>query len=82
MTESRPRLTLLSRPGCHLCEDLRETLDASFPGRFDVHESCVDDRPEWKARFGMVIPVLLGDDGAVLCQTHFDPEKVAARYRR
>lgn len=76
MTDGTPvgaRLTLLSRPGCHLCEEFREELEAAFPGRFELHEACVDDRPDWKARYGTVIPVLLGPDGALLCATRFDP---------
>lgn len=75
---ARPRLTLLSRPGCHLCEEFRDELEAAFPGRFELVEACVDDRADWKARFGTVIPVLLGPDGAVLCTTRFDPNRLSA----
>lgn len=73
---ARPRLTLLSRPGCHLCEEFREELEQAFPGRFEVVEADVDSRPEWRARYGLVIPVLLAEDGRVLCETHFNAERI------
>lgn len=77
---SKPVLVLLSRPGCHLCEDLREDLEHAFPGRFEVCEACVDDRPDWRKAYGTRIPVLLTEDGAILCETRFDPEPLQRRY--
>lgn len=68
----RATLTLLGRPGCQLCEDFREELEAVYPGRFTVQQACVDDRPDWKARFGTLIPVLLDVDGRIVCATRFD----------
>lgn len=77
---SKPVLVLLSRPGCHLCDDLREDLGRAFPDRFDVCEACVDDRPEWRTAYGLRIPVLLTEDGALLCEGRFDPEPLLRRY--
>lgn len=73
---SAARLLLLTRPDCHLCEELREELAAQFPGRIELAEACVDDRDEWRERFGTVIPVLLSPEGTVLAQTRLDPEPV------
>ena len=73
MTSPKPVLLLLSRPECHLCEEFRAQLEQAFPGRFEVRERCVDDDPEWRRRFGLKIPVLLDEQGALLCATHFDP---------
>lgn len=70
---NKPVLTLLTRPGCHLCEAFHEALEQAFPGRFDVREADVDAKPEWRERFGPVIPVLLDADGKVLGVTRFDP---------
>lgn len=75
---STPRLTLLGRPGCHLCEELRDELEQAFPGRFEVQEACVDDRAEWRQAYGSRIPVLLADDGQVLCEARFAPERLQA----
>jgi hypothetical protein len=69
---SRAVLTLLTRPGCHLCEEFRGELEAAFPGRFEVREACVDDDPEWRRRYGLKIPVLLDAQGRLLCATRFD----------
>jgi hypothetical protein len=74
---SRPVLTLLSRPDCHLCEAFRAELEQAFPGRFEVREACVDDDPEWRRRYGLKVPVLLDERGELLCATRFDPEGLA-----
>ncbi len=72
---NKPVLLLLGRPGCHLCEEFRDELEQAFPGRFELREACVDDRPEWR-RFGAVVPVLLDGEGLALGMTKFDPEHV------
>jgi len=73
MPGSKPRLLLLTRRGCELCEEFRGELERAFPGRFAVDEACVDDRPDWRQRYGLKIPVLLDEDGTLLCATKFDP---------
>lgn len=57
-----PRVTLYSRPGCHLCDDARvvvaavcEELGESF------EEVSIDDDPELTRRFGEEIPVTFVD---------------------
>lgn len=77
---SRPVLLLLGRPGCHLCEEFRHELEQAFPARFELLEACVDDKPAWRDRFGARIPVLLTEEGAVLCESRFDPEPLLRRY--
>jgi hypothetical protein len=76
-TAPRTSLTLLSRPGCHLCEEFREELEQAFGGRFSLTEADVDSRPEWRDRFGLQIPVLLDENGALVCATRFDEQAVA-----
>ena len=71
---SKPALLLLTRPGCGLCEEFRNELEQAFPGRYELREACVDDRPEWRARYGLKIPVLLDEQGGLLCATRFDPD--------
>ena len=71
-----PRLLLLSRPGCHLCEEFREALETAFPGHFELREACVDERAGWRIRYGTKIPVLLDDAGALICESFFDLEKL------
>ena len=53
------RLRLLSRPGCHLCEEMAQALQ-ELDVAFD-HVNVEDD-PVLEARYGSAIPVLLHDD--------------------
>lgn len=53
------RLKLLSRPGCHLCEELRSRVDQLLgdrPREWEVVD--VDSDPDLAKRFGREIPVL------------------------
>lgn len=74
---SKPVLLLLTRPGCHLCEEFRAELEQAFPDRFELREACVDDRTDWRERYGLQIPVLLNESGALLCATRFDPTSLS-----
>ena len=65
-------LTIYSRPGCHLCDEMkavvhRITREASTP--ITVEEIDISTDPELEARYGLEIPVLLVDG------------KKAAKYR-
>jgi hypothetical protein len=70
MTE---RLLLLGRPDCHLCEEFEAALLAHAGSTVALDHACVDERGEWRMRFGTRIPVLLNDAGAVLSEGVFDP---------
>jgi hypothetical protein len=67
------RWLLLSRPDCHLCEAfehaLREYVD---PSVVTLAHANVDERGEWRMRYGARIPVLLDADGRVLAEGVFD----------
>lgn len=57
------RYRLLTRPGCHLCEEMRRLLDEVLPAFGLGYETVDVDRvPEYRRRFGDVVPVLLRDD--------------------
>ncbi|MBN9605404.1 MAG: glutaredoxin family protein [Actinomycetales bacterium] len=59
-----PRLTLLGRPGCHLCDEARTVVErvlADHPG-LALEERSIDDDPELQDRYAEEIPVLLIDD--------------------
>ena len=62
------RLTLYSKPGCHLCEDARATVDevvgrleASGAASVDIEEIDILGEPALQARYGEEIPVVLID---------------------
>ncbi len=62
MGEGTPRLQLLTRAGCHLCEIAAETLErigaeaGLVPGTVDV-----DSDPSLQAEYGDRVPVVLLD---------------------
>lgn len=58
------RLTLLGRPGCHLCDDARAVVTrvlADHPGA-TLDERSIDDDQALLDRYAEEIPVLLIDD--------------------
>jgi predicted thioredoxin/glutaredoxin len=68
MSPLPPGLVVLSREGCHLCEDMLLALaelerDGSIP---EVKVVDVDSDAELARQFGLKVPVLLLD-GSVVC---------------
>ena len=59
-----PRVTLLGKPGCHLCDDAREIVNAvvaEFPA-VEFEERSILDDAELLDRYAEEIPVVLIDD--------------------
>jgi hypothetical protein len=55
-------LTLYSRPGCHLCDDMKAVIERvarTVPLTLEVVDISTDS--ELEARYGLEIPVLLVD---------------------
>ncbi|QNO37271.1 glutaredoxin family protein [Protaetiibacter sp. SSC-01] len=58
-----PRLTLLGKPGCHLCDDARATvLEVAGERGLEVEERNILDDAELLDRYAEEIPVVLIDD--------------------
>jgi hypothetical protein len=76
-----PALVLLSRPGCHLCHDLRVVAERVLPefGATLVEEDVRKDA-ETRRRYALEIPVLLLDGREVLRHRATDSE-LRARLR-
>ena len=53
-----PRFELVTRKGCHLCDEMEAELEASG---IEYSSLDVDRHPELRARFSDVVPVLLRD---------------------
>ena len=54
------RLTLYTRPGCQLCEDMKATVaEASAMIPVDVEEVYISTDPELERLYGLEIPVLM-----------------------
>lgn len=64
-------LTVFSRQGCHLCEQLIEELLPLIRGKLDLEVHDIDCRPEWRAEYGTRIPVV-EYDGQFVCQYTLD----------
>ena len=65
-------LTLYSRPGCHLCDEMKAVIQrasGAVDASITVEEIDISTDPELEARYGLEIPVLLLDG------------KKAAKYR-
>ncbi len=61
------RVTLYSRPGCHLCDDLKTAL-AALEGdvAFTLVERNIEDDPADMDRYRYLIPVLDIENGPLL----------------
>ena len=75
---AKARLVLLSRAWCHLCDDMRDALNAlATAHEFDLEIVDVDNEPELERRYGEDVPVLLGN-GRELSRHRLDPARVTA----
>ncbi len=66
------KLTIYSRPGCHLCDEMTaivQRVARSAPGPIRIEEIDISTDPDLEARYGVEIPVLFVDG------------KKAAKYR-
>jgi len=56
------RLTLYSRPGCHLCDEMKALVARTTRGvAVEIVEIDISGNADLEARYGLEIPVLLVD---------------------
>lgn len=82
MSTAPRRLTLYSKPGCHLCDEMKHVIDlvsAHVPLTLDVVDISTD--PALTAQYGVDIPVLLVDGKKAAKHRVTEPE-LEARLRR
>lgn len=73
-----PAVTLLTKPGCHLCDDARpivERVVAAHPGTSLDERSILDD-DDLRTEYAEDIPVVLVD-GRVHSNWHVDADRLA-----
>jgi glutaredoxin len=79
-----PRYQLLTRAGCHLCDDMARLLDDVLARRGLVYDTIDVDRVDaLRERFGDSVPVLLRD-GTPVAKVRADRaqlERIVARRR-
>jgi len=57
--ESKVKATLYTRPGCHLCDEMKEVIGSSgCAGLYALEELDIEGDPELFARYQFEIPVL------------------------
>lgn len=68
-----PRLTLLGRIDCGLCEEMAFELQQwSSTRNVAFDHADVDGNPDWQRRFGLRVPVIMDTWGEVVCEARFD----------
>ncbi len=79
-TVAPPALRLLTRPGCHLCDEMKATV-APLVARLGgvLTEVDVDSDPGLSERFGLEIPVLLDAEGRVVAKVRDGADRIAKR---
>jgi glutaredoxin len=71
-------ITLYSKPGCHLCEDVRAILDELAPERgFVVEEVDIESDPALFEQYRYEIPVVVMD-GNEIARGKIDERALAA----
>ncbi len=76
-----PEIRVLSRRGCHLCEDLLAELEPLLRGAATLAVIDIDSDAALAATYGTRIPVVLGDD-ELLCEGRLDRAAVQAWLRK
>lgn len=62
MTTTDPRITLVGRDGCHLCDEAREVVrSVAADTGVGWREQCVDDDPDLLRQYSELVPVVLVD---------------------
>jgi hypothetical protein len=57
-------LTIYSRPGCHLCDEMKAAVDRSVRAAgtpIRIEQIDISGDPDLEARYGLEIPVLMVD---------------------
>jgi hypothetical protein len=75
-----PALRILTRPGCHLCDEMKARV-APIVARVggSLAEVDVDSDPVLSERFGLQIPVLLDAEGRVVAKGRDPVARIARR---
>jgi glutaredoxin len=78
----RARVTLYTRPGCHLCEEAKQAmLAARCAGEYTLEEVDIDLDRDLAGRYGWDIPVVV-IDGVETFKHRFTPSEFAREVRR
>jgi glutaredoxin len=78
MRDEAPRLRLLTRPNCHLCEDMARDLS-----RLQLTFATIDIEmePDLEAAYGNAVPVLMAGDAEIARAPHTEASLTRALMR-
>ena len=80
--QDEPRVTLLTRKACHLCEPVRAVVTAvCADGGHSWRELDVDSDPDLRSEYGEQVPVVLVD-GEFLASYSLDAPTLSTALRR
>ena len=78
----KARITVFTRPGCHLCDEAKAAIYASgCEDEFLLEEINIDEDPALCDRYGHDIPVIL-IDGVKVFKHRVDPREFKRKLRR
>ena len=78
----RAKVTIYTRPGCHLCEEAKSAIEASgCDGQYSIEEINIDQDPELTRRYGYDIPIIL-INGVKVFKHRVDPRQFKRKLRR
>lgn len=76
------RVTIYTRPGCHLCEEAKKIILASgCADEFEIEEVNIDENAELYERYKYDIPVIL-INGVKAFKHRVDAREFAKKFRR
>ena len=79
---AKAHVTVYSRPGCHLCEEAKATIEATRRGdEFTIEEVNIESHPDLLARYQYDIPVI-AINGVEAFIHRIDPEEFRRRILR
>lgn len=80
MRRRRPRITVYTRTGCHLCERAEAAVARAARGRADVELVDIDADPDLRERYTVRVPVV-AVDGREVAEFEVDPAALRAALR-
>jgi glutaredoxin len=76
------KVTIYTRPGCHLCEEAKSAIYSSGCGEeFVLEEVNIDDDPLLRERYGYDIPVIF-INGTKVFKHRVDPQEFKRKLGR
>jgi glutaredoxin len=79
---NKPVVTIYSRPGCHLCEEAKASIDAAgCSDQFTLEEVNIDLDPALRERYQYDIPVVL-INGIKAFKYRVDPREFRRKLQR